>query len=170
MSTKEWEPQYFMDTIVVSGVPPGNSKLSEWLDKCNALMQKGDEITGVLNLTNTKRYYSPDRLIKRDGSPMDYLHVSIPHGRAPTLAQWSECMNFIDLHRSKVAVHCTHGVHRTGAIVCAYACVRMEMTPQSSTRVFENMRRRCVKDCRVKDRKQLYEFIFKQHKISCEKG
>ena len=156
--SNEWDPQLFAESIVISGTPKGIQQFNTWIGKCDALVVTG--VTGVLNLTNTTKYYSPEWVSNREGQTTEYLSVPIPHAKPPTLKQWLTCIEFLDRHRGRVVVHCTHGVHRTGAVVCAYACVRMNMTPNQAIDSFQALRDSYGM---LKDRKHLYRFVFKQY-------
>jgi len=83
--------------------------------QCSALQYISEqEVEAILSLTE-----DPFLSEAIDQFGFKYLHVPIPDFTAPTMAQLSQCISFIDSNNSTVA-HCWGGRGRTGTILAAY--------------------------------------------------
>ncbi|GMT12894.1 hypothetical protein PFISCL1PPCAC_4191, partial [Pristionchus fissidentatus] len=99
----------------------------------------------VIDLTNTTRYYEKDDWYDYD---VEYRKLFCPghevNGREDIVEQFN---GFVDdfLQRNKdndklIGVHCTHGINRTGFLMCRYLIDRMDWTADEAIRVFEECR------------------------------
>ena len=83
---------------------------------------EGLRVAGVLNLRNTTKQYPPHVSKHINAAGWATLHEPLAPGEALTARQFARCARFADECRARggvVVVHCTNGVHRTGAF-----CVR----------------------------------------------
>ena len=95
------------------------------------------DVTAVLDLTNTDKYYQAPANLERE-------QVRIEGGeRSPNddeMRRAHEHMErFIEQH-GKFAVHCTHGINRTGFILCSFAILRRSATLEEALGAFEACR------------------------------
>eukprot|EP00392_Amoebophrya_sp_AT5.2_P014323 g14472.t1 len=105
------------------------------LDFFQAMNAAGHEISAVVNLTATTKYYCQTKnaeIIKQDpnlgatwGKDVEWLHYMIQGRQVPPMRQVNQVLNKIhalfEKHPDKkVAIHCTHGVNRTAFFVIAY--------------------------------------------------
>jgi hypothetical protein len=71
----------------------------------------------VLDLTNTTKYYDP--IVLDEGH-----YLKVPMGKDAFLSslQFEEIYNFIEStpSKSKILIHCTNGINRTGYVLCSY--------------------------------------------------
>ena len=74
------------------------------------------------HLRNTTKQYPPEVIKGINAAGWATLHEPLAPGEALTARQFARCARFADECRARggvVVVHCTNGVHRTGAF-----CVR----------------------------------------------
>eukprot|EP00392_Amoebophrya_sp_AT5.2_P001983 g1988.t1 len=120
--------------------PPFDSAIAEedrfsCLDFFQAMDAAGHEISAVVNLTATTKYYCQTKnaeIIKQDpsfgatwGKDVEWLHYVIQGQKVPPMRQVNQVLdkmhNLFERHpEKKVAIHCTHGVNRTAFFVIAY--------------------------------------------------
>ncbi len=97
----------------------------------------------VIDLTMSNRYYSRKRVARDAGVPVRKLRLkghSVPTRR--------ECRYFAHVvnvffrrnpHRT-VVVHCTHGINRTGFMICFYLCRHLQWDVETAMETFANSR------------------------------
>ncbi|XP_073955027.1 RNA/RNP complex-1-interacting phosphatase [Choristoneura fumiferana] len=122
-------------------VQENNKNIKEIWD-IKSLLEKIPNLGGVVDLTNTARYYNP-----ADLKTAGVLHVKILMlGRViPPENKVKQFMDTIDefLGKSRdvlVGVHCTHGLNRTGYMVCRYMRDRLGIPAREAIRRFEKAR------------------------------
>lgn len=101
----------------------------------------------VVDLTNTDRYYSPKLFKERNVG-----HVKIPTKghQIPERSVVEMFFRVLDSFlsssssRGLVGVHCTHGVNRTGYLVCRYLIERYSHSALTATRAFSSARGHCI--------------------------
>ncbi|OQR79899.1 mRNA-capping enzyme-like [Tropilaelaps mercedesae] len=97
----------------------------------------------VIDLTNTKRYYKPEKF-----SSKNVGHKKIPcrgHNEAPDENAKAEfiqlCHGFSVANPGKaIGVHCTHGYNRTGYLICAYLVEVLQWNVGAAVKVFQRSR------------------------------
>ncbi|CAG4930427.1 unnamed protein product [Colias eurytheme] len=106
------------------------------------LLEKIPKLGAVIDLTNTQRYYDPQEL-----QSAGVLHKKIlMEGRViPPEHKVTEFMDAVDVFLEKdddslVGVHCTHGLNRTGYMVCRYLRDRLRWPAASAIDKFETAR------------------------------
>ncbi|XP_034829271.1 RNA/RNP complex-1-interacting phosphatase [Maniola hyperantus] len=107
-----------------------------------ALLKKIPKLRAVIDLTNTARYYDAHEL-KSAG----ILHTKIlmPGRIIPPEDKVTQFMNAVDKSLkvdkdSLVGVHCTHGLNRTGYMVCRYMRDRLGIPAKEAIKRFETAR------------------------------
>ncbi|KAL5516266.1 hypothetical protein EMCRGX_G001552 [Ephydatia muelleri] len=108
------------------------------------LHQDGYTLGHVIDLTFTDRYYSPQEF-RHLG--VGHQKVKVPGKEIPgddIFAQFSVALNNFLSDKTKdgqfVAVHCTHGINRTGYLICRYLIEKNGMSAESSIRAFNQAR------------------------------
>ncbi|XP_045769379.1 RNA/RNP complex-1-interacting phosphatase-like [Maniola jurtina] len=106
------------------------------------LLKKIPKLRAVIDLTNTARYYDA-RELKSAG----ILHTKIlmPGRIIPPEDKVTQFMNAVDKslkvgEDSLVGVHCTHGLNRTGYMVCRYMRDRLGIPAKEAIKRFEAAR------------------------------
>uniref|UniRef100_A0A182N2B3 Uncharacterized protein n=1 Tax=Anopheles dirus TaxID=7168 RepID=A0A182N2B3_9DIPT len=98
----------------------------------------------IVDLTNTNRYYDR-RDFTRKG--VDHVKIAVPGKMVPP---WRIVERFIDIvngYRNDpyssgklIGVHCTHGLNRTGYLVCAYMILQLGYRPDEAISLFNSHR------------------------------
>uniref|UniRef100_A0ABM0MNA9 RNA/RNP complex-1-interacting phosphatase-like n=1 Tax=Saccoglossus kowalevskii TaxID=10224 RepID=A0ABM0MNA9_SACKO len=108
----------------------------------------------VIDLTNTDRYYNKkditDKDVAIDGKniKVQYKKIKIPGKRLPSeesVTIFKETVSkFLEVTQSKssviIGVHCTHGLNRTGYMVCRYLIDCLKYEPDEAIKTFNDMR------------------------------
>ncbi|KAH6939273.1 hypothetical protein HPB50_016745 [Hyalomma asiaticum] len=110
----------------------------------NELLQRIYGLGLVIDLTCTNRYYDPDSLVTRG-----ILHAKIMcvGQQIPSDGVVSEFFRAVDAFVANpandgklIGVHCTHGVNRTGYLVCKYMIQKLSVAPATAIEQFESAR------------------------------
>ncbi|XP_026748764.1 RNA/RNP complex-1-interacting phosphatase isoform X3 [Galleria mellonella] len=124
-----------------TSVQQGNSAITHIWD-IPALLREIPKLGAVIDLTNTARYYNP-----RDLQEAGVLHKKIlmPGRVIPPENKVTEFMDTVDEFLGKdcdflIGVHCTHGLNRTGYMVCRYLRDRLGMPGKDAIKKFERAR------------------------------
>ncbi|KAH7962305.1 RNA/RNP complex-1-interacting phosphatase isoform X1 [Rhipicephalus sanguineus] len=108
------------------------------------LLQRIQDLGLVIDLTCTNRYYDPDSLVTRG-----ILHAKIMcvGQQIPSDGVVSEFFRAVDAFLANpandgklIGVHCTHGVNRTGYLVCKYMIQKLSIAPATAIEQFQNAR------------------------------
>merc|ERR1719491_2166483 len=110
--------------------------------------ENGTPIGLVIDLVNTTKYYKGFR----EDEGVEYQKVAIPGRTVPSIQDVKRVFGIIEDYKKRrpnpklhVAMHCTHGVNRTGFFATAYMLTRTpagrEMTSKQAVAVFEKARR-----------------------------
>jgi len=96
----------------------------------------------VIDLTNTHRYYSPQDLKDRGIGHVKIMtegHV-VPNNNV--VQQFFNAINgaLEEGGEDLVGVHCTHGVNRTGYLICRYMVEILDMEPDVAIQAFDEAR------------------------------
>ncbi|XP_019745713.1 RNA/RNP complex-1-interacting phosphatase [Hippocampus comes] len=109
----------------------------------DAMQEDQQELGLVIDLTFTTRYYGPQDL------PTSLRCVKIPTeghvvpADGPVLAFKQAVRQFLrdNVHNDKlIGVHCTHGLNRTGYMICRYLIDVDEMDPAKAIKLFNSSR------------------------------
>ncbi|OWR40823.1 tyrosine phosphatase [Danaus plexippus plexippus] len=108
----------------------------------NTLLRSIPKLGAVIDLTNTNKYYSPMEL-QRKG--ILYKKIFMPGRFIPPQNKVTEFMDTVDGFLqgdddSLVGVHCTHGLNRTGYMVCRYMRDRLGISPHDAIKEFQRAR------------------------------
>ncbi|XP_058129934.1 RNA/RNP complex-1-interacting phosphatase [Anopheles ziemanni] len=99
----------------------------------------------VIDLTNTKRYYNPQEFISRG---IKYEKFAVQgHCGAPKIEAVRRFIQIVnqfmedrDSRDKLIGVHCTHGLNRTGYMVCAYMILQMGFRAKDAIELFNEKR------------------------------
>ncbi|KAJ6649374.1 RNA/RNP complex-1-interacting phosphatase like [Pseudolycoriella hygida] len=114
------------------------------LKELKELMLAKTKMRLVIDLTNTKKYYNPKNVTDKD---IEYKKIFVPGHQLPPRHIYEEFMNTVAdfLRRNAendklIGVHCTHGLNRTGLMVCAYMIRKCNILPNEAISRFETAR------------------------------
>ncbi|CAI4233372.1 unnamed protein product [Auanema sp. JU1783] len=125
-----------------------NSNLREKSFDIEILLQhareSGKSIGLVIDLTNTDKYYNSSDW-SRNG--IDYIKIRCPghevHEREDVVQHFNRIVDdYVRSHNddSLIGVHCTHGLNRTGYLICRYLVEREKWSAQQAIDAFEYAR------------------------------
>jgi atypical dual specificity phosphatase len=95
-------------------------------------------ITDIIDLTFTDKYYKP----KQDdfaATKVTHHKFKIPGKKLPTpemLKTIMDTMENLVKEKKVMGVHCTHGINRTGYIICTFMVERLGWEPQAAIDAF----------------------------------
>jgi len=95
-------------------------------------------ITDIIDLTFTDKYYKP----KQDdfaATKVTHHKFKIPGKKLPTaemLKTILDTMESLAKDKKVMGVHCTHGINRTGYIICTFMVERLGWEPQAAIDAF----------------------------------
>jgi len=106
-----------------------------------ALEERLPNVDLILDLTATDRYYNPNKLSKniRHDKIKTKGHV-VPDHQVIKRLFWAVDKILSDKKDALIGVHCTHGVNRTGYLICRYLIEKMEWTPEKAIEAFNSHR------------------------------
>ncbi|XP_063826666.1 RNA/RNP complex-1-interacting phosphatase [Ostrinia nubilalis] len=104
-----------------------------------ALLSSIPNLVAVIDLTNTARYYDPREL---QAAGVVHKKIFMPGRIIPPKDKVIEFMDAVDEFLGKdcdklVGIHCTHGLNRTGYMVCRYMRDRLNIDPKVAIKRFE---------------------------------
>ncbi|XP_050563257.1 RNA/RNP complex-1-interacting phosphatase [Spodoptera frugiperda] len=107
-----------------------------------ALLEKIPKLGAVIDLTNTARYYDPSEL---QAAGILHKKILMPGRIIPPEDKVTEFMDTVDEFLGKdceflIGVHCTHGLNRTGYMVCRYMRDRLGIPAKDAIKKFEKAR------------------------------
>jgi atypical dual specificity phosphatase len=110
------------------------------------VLQRHPQLGLVIDLTNTNKYYDPNEF--RDHG-VYHVKLSCRGHTIPTERAVRDFARIVtdfneDYPNHWIGVHCTHGVNRTGYMVCNYLIQRFGMDAETVIRKFEQSRRHAI--------------------------
>lgn len=141
------------DIAIMSEIEASNnlyskdSKEGEWTPQ--TLMQTLPNLAMVIDLTNTNSYYNGYQDLKMIDPSVSrsirYIKIRTPGHIIPHSKLVSRFFYEVDkfLHFKKeglIGVHCTHGVNRTGYMICRYLIQRLNWDPKHALMQYANDR------------------------------
>uniref|UniRef100_A0A182NZM6 Uncharacterized protein n=1 Tax=Anopheles epiroticus TaxID=199890 RepID=A0A182NZM6_9DIPT len=98
----------------------------------------------IIDLTNTSRYYDPHDFTSNG---IDHVKINVPGKQIPpqrTVDRFIEIVKGYlanpDDRGKLIGVHCTHGLNRTGYLICAYMILELGYQPSDAIRLFNAKR------------------------------
>ncbi|XP_066495499.1 RNA/RNP complex-1-interacting phosphatase isoform X2 [Tiliqua scincoides] len=113
------------------------------LDLVNQVREQQEELGLIIDLTYTTRYYEPTEL----PATLQYCKILTVGHEVPSKKTISKFKNAVakflleNQHNDKlIGVHCTHGLNRTGYLVCRYLIDVEGMDPNWAIELFNRSR------------------------------
>ncbi|BAE72431.1 Protein tyrosine phosphatase 1 [Hyphantria cunea nucleopolyhedrovirus] len=96
----------------------------------------------VIDLTNTTRYYDGAEIMR---AGVLHRKIRVPGRAIPDESAVKKFCDTVDEFRKKcptmlIGVHCTHGVNRSGYLVCRYMIDKLGVAPSDAIARFETAR------------------------------
>ncbi|XP_056427483.1 RNA/RNP complex-1-interacting phosphatase isoform X2 [Hyla sarda] len=125
-----------------------DNKLAPWQrfspsNLVQEVRKQNEELGMVVDLTCTKRYYSPQEF----PNTITYCKIFTIGHEVPSDAVIAQFKNAVKEYLSEnegndklVGVHCTHGLNRTGYLVCRYLIDMLNMEPSEAIEKFNKSR------------------------------
>ncbi|XP_016027051.2 RNA/RNP complex-1-interacting phosphatase isoform X2 [Drosophila simulans] len=118
-----------------------NAKVEENLRLApESLLQFVPDLGLIIDLTNTDRYYHPSAITNHD---VRHQKLMIPGKQTPShkLAErfCAFVKDFLESNADNdklIGVHCTHGVNRTGYLICYFMISVMNKSPEEAIQTF----------------------------------
>ncbi|KAL0129968.1 hypothetical protein PUN28_001913 [Cardiocondyla obscurior] len=107
------------------------------------LLQDFPHLKYIVDLTNTSRYYDKKEFTS---AGVKYEKVAIPGRKIPSMDIIKKFFKVMDDFMSAcgegelIGVHCTHGVNRTGYLICRYLIQQLDWEIQDSLKAFGDAR------------------------------
>ncbi|XP_016994400.2 RNA/RNP complex-1-interacting phosphatase homolog [Drosophila takahashii] len=109
-----------------------------------SLLESVPDLGLIIDLTNTNRYYHPSALTSHD---VRHQKLMIPGKQTPPRQLSEKFCGFVaDFLESNadndklIGVHCTHGVNRTGYLICYFMISVMKKSPDEAIKIFSAAR------------------------------
>ncbi|XP_052773369.1 mRNA-capping enzyme-like [Mya arenaria] len=103
----------------------------------------GQQLGLIIDLTFTTRYYQPQEFVNKG---VQYEKIFVPGHIIPAKKIIKKFFTAVDNFLEKsdkdhlIGVHCTHGVNRTGYIVCRYMIERLGIAPEKALEAYATAR------------------------------
>ncbi|XP_058539656.1 RNA/RNP complex-1-interacting phosphatase isoform X2 [Neofelis nebulosa] len=117
------------------------------LDLFNKLQKQNEELGLIIDLTYTHRYYKPEDLPET----IPYLKIYTTGHQVPdddTIFKFKCAVDeFLKENKDNdklIGVHCTHGLNRTGYLICRYLIDVEGMRPDDAIELFNRCRGHCL--------------------------
>ncbi|XP_075413057.1 RNA/RNP complex-1-interacting phosphatase [Tenrec ecaudatus] len=117
------------------------------LDLFNKIQEQNEELGLIIDLTYTQRYYNPKDLPET----IPYLKIFTIGHQVPddnTISEFKCAVNgFLRDNKDNdklIGVHCTHGLNRTGYLICRYLIDVEGMRPDDAIELFNRCRGHCI--------------------------
>lgn len=117
------------------------------LDLFNRIQEQNEELGLIIDLTYTHRYYKPEDLPET----IPYLKIFTVGHQVPddeTILKFKSAVNgFLKENKDNdklIGVHCTHGLNRTGYLICRYLIDVEGMRPDDAIDLFNRCRGHCL--------------------------
>ncbi|XP_017049535.1 RNA/RNP complex-1-interacting phosphatase isoform X2 [Drosophila ficusphila] len=122
-----------------------NAKVEESLRLApESLLQSIPDLGLIIDLTNTNRYYQPSSLTNHD---VRHQKLMIPGKQTPPRRLAEQFCSYVadflanNADNDKlIGVHCTHGVNRTGYLICYFMISVMKTSPEEAIQTFSAAR------------------------------
>ncbi|XP_037814308.1 RNA/RNP complex-1-interacting phosphatase [Lucilia sericata] len=110
----------------------------------NILLKMVPNLGLIIDLTNTNRYYDP-KFFEKEG--VEHKKLMTPGHETPPkyiVKRFNKMVkDFLENNTNNdklIGIHCTHGVNRTGYLICNYMITQMTMEPNEALDRFSNAR------------------------------
>ncbi|XP_006881060.1 PREDICTED: RNA/RNP complex-1-interacting phosphatase [Elephantulus edwardii] len=117
------------------------------LDLFNKVQEQNEELGLIIDLTYTQRYYNQEDFPET----IPYLKIFTVGHQVPdddTIFKFKSAVNgFLKENKNNdklIGVHCTHGLNRTGYLICRYLIDMEGMRPDDAIELFNRCRGHCI--------------------------
>ncbi|XP_029391284.1 RNA/RNP complex-1-interacting phosphatase isoform X2 [Mus pahari] len=117
------------------------------LDLFNKIQEQNEELGLIIDLTYTQRYYKVEDLPET----ISYIKIFTVGHQIPdndTIFQFKCAVKeFLKKNKNNdklIGVHCTHGLNRTGYLICRYLIDVEGMRPDDAIELFNSCRGHCI--------------------------
>ncbi|ELW64018.1 RNA/RNP complex-1-interacting phosphatase, partial [Tupaia chinensis] len=117
------------------------------LDLFNKIREQEEELGLIIDLTYTQRYYKPEDFPET----VPYLKIFTAGHQIPnddTIFKFKCAVNgFLKENKDNnklIGIHCTHGLNRTGYLICRYLIDVEGMKPDDAIELFNRCRGHCL--------------------------
>uniref|UniRef100_A0A8D1EQV7 RNA/RNP complex-1-interacting phosphatase n=1 Tax=Sus scrofa TaxID=9823 RepID=A0A8D1EQV7_PIG len=117
------------------------------LDLFNKIQEQNEKLGLIIDLTYTRRYYKPEDLPET----IRYLKIYTVGHHVPddkTIFKFKCAVDgFLKENKDNdrlIGVHCTHGLNRTGYLICRYLIDVEGMKPDDAIELFNRSRGHCI--------------------------
>lgn len=100
---------------------------------------QGKPIACIISLANSLKFYDPNLLSKE----IEFCHCPIAGQSRPSAKLLTQILDKLTEYDEKgkgIAIHCTHGINRTGFIVCKYLVEKKGLQVEEAIQLFETCR------------------------------
>ncbi|EDW60408.2 uncharacterized protein Dvir_GJ20873 [Drosophila virilis] len=110
----------------------------------HSLLESVPNLGLIVDLTNTNRYYNPQTFTDQNVAHQKLMipgHQTPPKELAQRFCQY--VTSFLEANPDNdklIGVHCTHGVNRTGYLICYFMITKMNMSPKLAIQTFADAR------------------------------
>ncbi|XP_014240699.1 uncharacterized protein LOC106661669 isoform X1 [Cimex lectularius] len=108
------------------------------------LLEKVSNLGLIVDLTMTVKYYSHNEVVKKGVS---YAKIRCPGQQLPNDSLVYRFFDIVDTYledhkndNTLIGVHCTHGVNRTGYLICRYLMQRLGYSSNDALKLVEHAR------------------------------
>ncbi|XP_059139417.1 RNA/RNP complex-1-interacting phosphatase-like isoform X2 [Physella acuta] len=104
------------------------------------LENQGHKLGGIIDLTYTLKYYDKKEFVQNS---IGHAKVFTKGHEVPSqdvFQRFAGAVKLFDKEGSLVGVHCTHGVNRTGYLICRYMIEELNMEPEIAIQLFNDAR------------------------------
>uniref|UniRef100_A0A8C5L5I5 RNA/RNP complex-1-interacting phosphatase n=1 Tax=Jaculus jaculus TaxID=51337 RepID=A0A8C5L5I5_JACJA len=117
------------------------------LDLFTKIQEQNEELGLIIDLTYTQRYYKPEEFPET----ISYIKIFTVGHQIPdddTILKFKCAVNdFLRENKDNdklIGVHCTHGLNRTGYLICRYLIDVEGMRPDDAIELFNRCRGHCI--------------------------
>uniref|UniRef100_A0A8C6QWV1 RNA/RNP complex-1-interacting phosphatase n=2 Tax=Nannospalax galili TaxID=1026970 RepID=A0A8C6QWV1_NANGA len=117
------------------------------LDLFNKIQEQNEELGLIIDLTYTQRYYKAEDLPET----ISYIKIFTVGHQVPdddTIFKFKRAVKeFLKENKDNdklIGVHCTHGLNRTGYLICRYLIDVEGMRPDDAIELFNRCRGHCI--------------------------
>ncbi|XP_007648875.1 RNA/RNP complex-1-interacting phosphatase isoform X2 [Cricetulus griseus] len=117
------------------------------LDLFNKIQEQNEELGLIIDLTYTQRYYKAEDLPET----ISYIKILTVGHQVPnsnTIFKFKSAVKeFLKKNKDNdklIGVHCTHGLNRTGYLICRYLIDVEGMRPDDAIELFNRCRGHCI--------------------------
>ncbi|KAH9514494.1 RNA/RNP complex-1-interacting phosphatase [Bulinus truncatus] len=106
----------------------------------STLKEKGHSLGGIIDLTFTSKYYNEEEFKKNSIKHWKIFTKGHDVPSENVFQKFAKAVKTVENDGTLIGVHCTHGVNRTGYLICRYMIEEMNMEPDDAISMFNEAR------------------------------